>query len=255
MYDLEFDLPRRQAATFRPLTPIVCWSRMQTEAGQGLEAIIQRKEAERLANGGVFCWGVGNPPAKSVARVRAAGQPVDAIFSVMKSRPKPMDVAPQRLLLWTRYFDENGIERPLPEGSIVTSRADSLKRTKIAHYALICFSDQPLVLGDYGPFDPHAYRNMSAEGGAIGASQVTALVQRHRPEDMATDYRINLRAQLTDAYWARLSGPVVLSASAKNMLQATNSTQPLPGEWRAFANFLRTGSEVACRGPEQLALL
>src|ERR1700730_13554838 len=36
----------------------VCWSRMQAEAGQQLEAIIFRKERERQAGGGMFCWGV-----------------------------------------------------------------------------------------------------------------------------------------------------------------------------------------------------
>ena len=39
------------------------WTRMQAEAGQGLELILRRKERERVAGDGRFFWGVGNAPA------------------------------------------------------------------------------------------------------------------------------------------------------------------------------------------------
>lgn len=122
------------------LTRIICWSRMQTEAGQPLHQIVRRKELERQANGGVFVWGVGNPPAKAVRQLALSGDPIDAVFSVMKSRPKSVDVAPEAVFLWRGYIDQDGRHCRLPEGSIVTSRSNTQVGTKSAHYALVCRS-------------------------------------------------------------------------------------------------------------------
>lgn len=36
------------------LTEVVCWTRMQAEAGQNINRIIARKEAERRAGGGLY---------------------------------------------------------------------------------------------------------------------------------------------------------------------------------------------------------
>lgn len=74
----------------------ICWARMQAEAGQGLDEIVARKERERRAGGGTFFWGVGNAPAAIVNVLARAAMPVRAIFSVMKSRPKAVDVSPSR---------------------------------------------------------------------------------------------------------------------------------------------------------------
>ena len=85
----------------------------------------------------------------------------------------------------------DGHERPLPKHAIVTSRGDRRTGTKERHYALVCWSDTPLVLGDYGLFDPSAYRNLSGTGAPVGASQVTALLRRVALEG-SSDYLINL---------------------------------------------------------------
>lgn len=71
----------------------VCWSRMQAEAGQQIETIVSRKELERRAGNGSFMWGVGNPPAIITGALARAKVPVHVIFSMMKSRPKAVDVA------------------------------------------------------------------------------------------------------------------------------------------------------------------
>jgi hypothetical protein len=39
------------------------WTRFGTEAGQTIDRILARKEAERIANGGLFLWGIGNSVA------------------------------------------------------------------------------------------------------------------------------------------------------------------------------------------------
>jgi len=229
---------------------------MQTEAGQGLDAIVHRKEIERRANGGLFLWGVGNPPAKALRGVRTAGKPVDAIFSIMKSKPKAVDVKPARVVLWRTYFDEVGFERPLPDGSLVTSRADSITRDKFAHYALMCWADEPLKLGDYGSFDHQAYRNVSAEQGPIGASQVTALVERYRPEQAPGTYRINLRARLSGAYWVKLGSPLILAPSALDKIQSAHGSPLTTQDWVSLISSIRDCSLAGQTEPRgQLHLL
>ena len=156
----------------------VCWTRMQAEAGQSLEAIVERKERERLDGEGLFMWGVGNAPAVATNALARMASPVPVIFSVMKSKAKPADASPARIVAWRRYIDLSGVERPLPGGSLVTSRGDSAKGVKRRHYALMCRSDSPLRLRRGTPFEPGAYRNVGGTGAPIGASQVTALLRR-----------------------------------------------------------------------------
>lgn len=177
-------LPLENPPTRASLTETVCWSRMQTEAGQELQAIVDRKELERSAGKGVFCWGVGNAPSRSIPDLARAGTDVDVVFSIMKSRPKAVDIEPNRLRIWRTFFDYSGRERPLPPATLVTSRVSAGLRARNAHYALMCRSDQELRLGDFGSFDPSAYRNVSETGKAVGASQVTALLRRVSGENL-----------------------------------------------------------------------
>lgn len=189
----------------------VCWSRMQAEAGQGLEAIIRRKERERQACEGMFFWGVGNAPSTAITSLARLEVPIPAIFSVMKSKPKAVDVSPSRTVVWRKYFDEHGAERELPAGAIVTSRGESAGGIKARHYALMCRSKTPVALLRGSPFDPTAFRNAGKSGGPVGASQVTALLQQVAPFAERSDYEINLYAWLTGGYWVRLSDPVELT--------------------------------------------
>ena len=189
----------------------VCWSRMQAEAGQMLDAIVTRKERERRAGDGVFLWGVGNAPStaiNSLARLRIS---VPVIFSAMKSKPKAVDIAPSRTIVWRQYINECGIERPLPTSAFVTSRGDSAGRAKTRHYALMCYSDAPLALTQGVPFDPSAFRNVGGVGAPVGASQVTALLRQVAEPTDAPDYEANIIAWLTEGYWVRLSDPQELS--------------------------------------------
>lgn len=184
---------------------------MQTEAGQGLDAILARKECERKAGNGLFFWGVGNAPALLANVLARLNRPVPVIFSIMKSRPKTADVAPGRTLIWCRYIDSNGVERCLPPSALITSRGDSAAGEKKTHYALMCHSDEPLRLRRGQGFDPTAYRNAGGTGAPVGASQVTALLQRVRPEHPSDQYEVNLTASLAGSYWVRLTQPRELS--------------------------------------------
>jgi len=191
-----------------PLTSqqIICWTRMQTEAGQDLDNIFARKEVERHAGAGVFFWGVGNPPARAIANLAEASIDVPVIFSVMKSKPKLKDVKPSRVLAWRRFVDLTGTVCSLPAHALVTSRANS----RSAHYALVCKSFRPLAHIEYGTFNPDDWRNLSRQGKPIGPSQVTALLRRVGTTGTGT-YTIAFEAQLTGSYWVKLVDPVEVS--------------------------------------------
>lgn len=190
------------------LSGVICWTRMQAEAGQGLEAIVCRKELERRAGDGLFCWGIGNAPPRSIGDFVRNGESIDVVFSKMKSRPKAGDVAPSGIVVWRSFVDAAGTERMLPPHVLVTSKVKEMGR---AHYALMCRADHQLALTDMGAFDPSVYRNVSEAARPVGASQVTALLRRVATAAALPGYQINLRATLAKAYWARLSDPFELT--------------------------------------------
>ena len=253
----QMPLSRRHASepppTVEDLRGHVCWSRMQSEAGQGLETIIARKELERRTGDGLFLWGVGNPPSTSISALARIGSRIPVVFSIMKSRPKAIDVAPARTFAWRRYFDASGNERPLPPNAVVTSRADSAGGAKRAHYALMCFSNEPLTLSRGTPFDVSAYRNAGGTGAPVGASQVTALLQRVTQPAATSDYEINLSAWLTGGYWVRLSDPVEIPAELSARLDQSGDLGQQG--WLGLAARLREGPQRAVRAAGELLLL
>ncbi|WP_133866873.1 hypothetical protein [Azorhizobium sp. AG788] len=225
----------------------VCWSRMQAEAGQLLSDIVRRKELERLAGGGLFCWGVGNAPAAMTAVLAKLNQPVQVIFSTMKSRPKLVDVKPSRIVAWRKFFDQEGILRSLPRHVLVTSRADSAKGPKTRHFALMCYSDRVLGLQNGCAFDPSAFRNAGGTGAPVGASQVTALLRRVSKSREETDYEVNLAAWLTAGYWVRLADPAELSPEFERINAMKKSSAE---DWLEFVDWARRGIDRA--GPPVL---
>lgn len=217
---------------------LICWSRMQAEAGEKLERIVRRKELERQGNGGIFLWGVGNAPARLARVLALSRRPVRAIFSIMKSKPKPIDEDANDLLLWRAYLDAEGVERALPPSSIVTSRASSGTQSKKVHYALICRSVTSLRIERGGArFDPTAFRNVGDRGGPVGASQVTALLRQVTAQRQEADYEVNMVADLADSYWVRLCDPVAVT---KAVLPPLDDADPMTAEdWSRFATKLR----------------
>jgi hypothetical protein len=189
----------------------VCWTRMQSEAGQPLEAIVKRKERERRSGEGTFFWGIGNAPPVIVKFLARAHLPVRVVFSIMKSNPKHSDAAPSRTVVWRGYIDAHGIERRLPSHVLVTSRGDTASGPKRAHYALICYSDAPLILRRGEGFNPGVYRNAGRNGAPVGASQVTVLLRRVEADHGGSGYEANLTAWLMGSYWVRLTRPLEFS--------------------------------------------
>jgi hypothetical protein len=225
----------------------ICWSRMQAEAGQSLEAIVARKEVERQAGNGQFLWGVGNAPSVIIRALARLGQPVRVVFSIMKTRPKAIDAAPARTIAWRRYIDAHGAERLLPPSALVTSRGDSASGAKRVHYALMCRSEEPLIIRRGQPFDPAAFRNAGGAGAPVGPSQVTALLRRVRHDSEALEYESNITAWLTAGYWVRLTDAVELDAPRLALLALAGECEA--EEWCELADRIRSGP-TRSREPE-----
>jgi hypothetical protein len=188
----------------------VCWTRMQTEAGQPLADIIKRKELERQAGDGVFFWGVGNAPSTLIKPLARVGVQIPVIFSVMKSAPRKVDEDPTGTLLWEGYIDHDSMERDVPPHVMVTSRSETGSGPKTVHYALMCHSEAPLELRTDHSFNHREYRN-AGTGGAIGASQVTALLEPHiEASARPAEYSQSLVADLIGSYWVKLTRPKLL---------------------------------------------
>lgn len=187
-----------------------CWTRFGTEAGQTIDAILDRKERERLVNGGVFLWGIGNSVWNGVNElVRYDDQP-EVVFSPIKGNPRKVDVEPRAVVAWTAAQTAEGEPYDLPPGSLVLS-GDSAAGRKRCHYALVCFSPSPLVFDQSQatlPFD--RLRNLCS-GNPVGMSQVTAIVALSPfPAVAGPLYSVAFRATLTYPYFVRLREPVLV---------------------------------------------
>lgn len=232
----------------------ICWSRMQAEAGQALSQIVARKERERKFGKGLFFWGVGNAPAVITNVLVRAGLPVRVVFSIMKSKPKLSDSAPDRVVAWRRYVDANGVERSLPPHALITSRADSSSGPKKVHYALMCYSSEELALHTSGElFDPSAFRNAGASGAPVGASQVTALLRRVEGNSPTSDYKINLSAWLTGGYWVRLTDPVEVEPAKRALLARLDSANE--AEWVELVATIRSETKPRVERSRDTSLL
>lgn len=226
---------------------------MQAEAGQALDAIVARKELERQAGEGLFLWGVGSAPSRAIRPLAQLGQRIPVVFSKMRSKPKAADVAPSGVVVWRRYIDKHGGVRPLPAHCIVTSRADSARGPKQAHYALMCWSDAPLMLRSGIEFNVASYRNAGPTGARVGASQVTALLEAGLPAGNKPGYEINMVAELIESYWVRLADPVEVSRDGQAAL--AHACDSSLADWRDLARKLRGIGDDAPSRPAELMLI
>jgi hypothetical protein len=225
-------IPRRSTGTFtKParrhddypwsIPDAFCWTRMGTEAGQTLEAIVQRKEWERQAGNGLFVWGIGSALGNGIELLVRQGEPY-VVFSRMRSSPKKQDVRPSSILLWLGYETSDRSFRLLPEHLFVTSRGETPGRQeKRAHYALFCYSEEPLFVSEpRGSIDVDSLCNLTTER-PLGFSQVTAVVRQKsaRTNSGKSLYPVDLVARLAPPFFARLALPVTLSQRATKELE------------------------------------
>jgi len=191
-----------------------CWTRFGTEAGQPIAAIVDRKEKERQANGGLFLWGIGNALGSAITELARQYPDPDVLFSPIKGKPRECDALPKSIVVWTH--GETIDQRPyqLPPHSMVTSRFAEAS-PKQAHYALVCFSTQAIDLSQNGPTLAFKCLRNLVSGKHLGASQVTAVVTVARDAAEArADYQVAFRARLVAPYFIRLRYPMPVAMAA-----------------------------------------
>ncbi|MCD7111673.1 hypothetical protein LRX75_21815 [Rhizobium sp. DKSPLA3] len=232
LVDFGADVPASSASP-----RFVCWTKMQAEAGQDLFNIFRRKEFERKAGNGVFFWGIGSP--LDFSRLQSSDR-VDLVFSTMLSAPKSEDRYPESVLVWRKYVNATGQEVDLPPHVLLMSRATTKLGPKKRHYALVCYSDKDLALGDEGEFDPTVYRNAGPNGGKVGFSQVTSLLERTSEASTPSRYRINFRAELRQPFLVKLCDPVLLEPVDRRRVDDHRAGES--ATWLRFATQIRAGS-------------
>lgn len=201
---------------------------MQAEGGQSLSEIIRRKELERGAGDGVFYWGVGNSLGEKCSAL-VSGEVNKVLFSKMLSAPKKIDVRPDAVAFWLKYRDRAGIVGDVPPHVVVLSRAHSDSGMKKYHFALVCSSRAPLMLGKHGVLNTSNFRNYGSSNPRIGQSQLTTILERH--ETLTRDfpvpgtvYEINLSADLVKPFFVTLIDPIVLTPAETAELKSFVAT-------------------------------
>jgi len=182
-----------------------CWSRFGTEAGESIDGILERKETERLSNEGVFLWGIGNSVAPGLTELLRVNSKPEVLFSPIRSRPRPGDVSPAVVFQWKAGEGLDGDRYEVPETIRVTSGGSCPDAAPRCHYALVCSTEDPLSMSDFGRVTFQELRNL-VSGRCLGASQVTAVVKQAKEAagKDGTDYIVAMRAALVPPYFVRL---------------------------------------------------
>jgi hypothetical protein len=197
-----------------------CWTKFGVEAGETVESILCRKEAERQRNGGVFLWGIGNSIAPSIPPLLAHQVRPRVVFTPMLSAPAVEDVVPAQVFQWVSATAADGQAYRLPEHTTVTSgqRRGSMPTR---HFALVCQSATELRLcGDSDVWiDDALVRNLRS-GRQVGGSQVTSVVARVAGPPARARYRVEFMANLIEPYLVRLSGAEAVTGTVSGLARA-----------------------------------
>jgi hypothetical protein len=215
---------------------VFCWTKMGAEAGQPLEVIISRKEAERELGDGVFFWGIGTALGQTIWRfIDSVSRPF-VLFSPMKAKPKHIDSSPEKVFVWTAYLDRRGVKHAMPKHAFVTSRGLSNGSAKEQHYALVCRKNSSLRSDEWPPVDRAKLKNYEKDS-SLGFSQVTAVVEcKNSTTSIGGEYDVLFGAELVSPYYITLVDPVELPKDVLDSINSfwTNSMPSItkPYEWR-----------------------
>jgi hypothetical protein len=149
-------------------------SSMGVDAGEPLDHILIRKEAERKT-GGNWWWGLGSNIAKEAEREATSnGGTLPVLFAAVA---RPNDGVPgQRACVWNGWQSRDGKRRGrIPGHALVISSCDEryFQKTK-RYYALVCQSKAKVTRGNLGYFDPTQY--LTPSGKTREPRQRTALL-------------------------------------------------------------------------------
>lgn len=213
-----------------PLPRHFCWTRFGTEAGETISQILERKEHERRANGGLFLWGIGNAIGPSMRELVRRETSPEVVFSPIRSRPRKEDIEPAQVVAWTAGRTLDGSFYDLPCGSIVTSRASMDKRRK-GHYALVCSSTRSLGIKENTEAIPFGQLRNLLTNRRIGASQVTAVVciDDERYDSSGIAYTAAIRAELVYPYFIELIDPVPLPTAFRSCYERNSRRSSAEG--------------------------
>lgn len=195
-----------------PLPEMFCWTRMGSEAGEDIDHILARKERERAQNEGVFLWGIGNAVGPSLRELIRIKPVPEIIFSLIRSAPRQIDVAPPSVVRWLAGEALDGTRYKLSASLVVTSREKAVVGGG-THYALVCRSANPLEIDTSGDIVILRRLRNILTGRHVGASQVTAIVRQGESECEcnSASYRAVLRAHLVFPYLIHLRECITLT--------------------------------------------
>jgi len=186
---------------------IFVWTKIGTEAGEGVTRIIARKESERISGAGIFWWGIGTSLGTALCdQARRAGGTIPVLFCEMLGRAQSHDASPTSIIRWLRWRDWANSEFDVPSFIEVTSRGEDRKgKRKDKHYALICHSANKIDIDQTGQlFDPKNCRTLA--GKVPGDSQNTALLEGSFAQSHPNGrYRIAFVANLVNPWQAMLT--------------------------------------------------
>jgi hypothetical protein len=211
--------------------PVFVWSLMgRQDAGQPLDEIIIRKEAERRT-GGELWWGLGTSLGDRVESeaIRNRGT-LPALFSALDNQKQAPN---QNTYVWNKWLSvRKGRDSTYSHGSIPNHALVLGGNPDRAYYGLVCRCDTQLVLGDHGFFDPTQCRTV-AKRRSPGGSQRAALLtgQVKHPQG----YRIAFIASLVKPWFVRLTHPRMLTAAELARVRQYRSGD----DWLALVKSLR----------------
>ncbi|WP_429819114.1 hypothetical protein [Ensifer sp. B1-9] len=215
------------------------FTKMQTDAGEDIHAIRNRKELERMA-GGTFWWGIGESKGRAIETMRRTVSHPEALFSLMPSRPSPQSREPGEVFLWQSFRTPQG-ERPLPPHVIVISGGTRNGTPKTRYHALVCASPSSILMNGGGRIDAAKLINIGESGRPVGSSQVTAVVRHSSGTAVlgSRPYEIAARATLEPPFFADLTNPRTLSAAELRLLYDVGGGGKNVEDWLAVTKQLR----------------
>jgi len=202
---------------------------MGVDAGEPLDHIFIRKEAERTI-GGEWWWGLGSTVAKELEQLAISnGGTLPPIFSALNSH-KGLNPN-QKICVWNGWRSRDGNRNgPIPEHVLVLSAYNPKPERR--EYALVCRSGLQVVLGNHGHFNP--VNCLTPSGKMRDPRQRTTLLMGSNTHPDGP-YVISLKAEVVNPWYVRLTDCRLL-----NSAELTRVRQYSPGEdWLALVKDLR----------------